>query len=156
MPGDLQTFLTKIEVGTLPKYPELSPCWYWTAHTSMGYGTLGEKTWGEKYAHRWSYKHHHGPLPEGHEVRHKCDERACVNPDHLESGTHLENVYDMLKRNETAFRRCVTNETAKLIIERRKAGVKLKQLSEDFKISTRTVGRITRGESKYISLLNAV
>jgi hypothetical protein len=33
-------------------------------------------------------------------VRHKCDNRACINPEHLELGTYKDNVQDQ-KRNNT-------------------------------------------------------
>jgi hypothetical protein len=33
--------------------------------------------------HRWSYQHHRGPIPDGHEVHHTCGVRHCVNPEHL-------------------------------------------------------------------------
>lgn len=161
MPRDiptLETFLNRIEVGTAPVRPELTPCWHWAGARGFGgYGILGPRTWGEKYAHRWSFKHYHGALPEGHEVRHKCDERQCVNPDHLESGTHADNINDMLVRNQFAFRRVADNNTAMEIRARRAAGSSYKQLRDEYKISLRTVGRIVRAESKYVNMLvNAV
>lgn len=52
------------------------------------YGTGGERI----YAHRWSYEHHVGPIPEGLVLDHLCRVRNCVNPDHLEPVTHAENI----------------------------------------------------------------
>lgn len=49
-------------------------------------------------AHRHAYREHHGPIPPGTVVRHKCDNPRCINPDHLELGTQADNVQDMIDR----------------------------------------------------------
>lgn len=41
---------------------------------------------------------HHGDIPDGMVVRHKCDNPSCTNPDHLELGTRRQNVMDKIKR----------------------------------------------------------
>lgn len=48
--------------------------------------------------HRFVYEQMFGEIPEGHVIRHKCDVRACINPEHLESGTQKQNVYDAINR----------------------------------------------------------
>lgn len=45
-------------------------------------------------AHRFIYEEHVGPIPFGLLVRHKCDVRKCINPDHLELGTNADNSND--------------------------------------------------------------
>lgn len=62
-------------------------CLEWTDEpNSGGYGSL--RVEGVKVlAHRYSYEMYHGPIPDGHEVHHKCLNRICVNPDHLETKT---------------------------------------------------------------------
>lgn len=49
-------------------------------------------------AHRYSWARVNGPIPEGHLIRHKCDNPKCVNADHLEVGTYTDNVADMDQR----------------------------------------------------------
>ena len=70
----------------------LVDCWIWKlSHSKLGYGRinyLGKAS----YAHRVSYMIYKGPIPKGLELDHKCRNRSCVNPDHLEPITHTENV----------------------------------------------------------------
>jgi hypothetical protein len=44
------------------------------------------------YAHRYSYERVHGAIPRGLEIDHLCENRACINVDHLRAVTHLENM----------------------------------------------------------------
>lgn len=72
-------------------------CWLWIGScNTSGYGIftgLGERT-----AHRYSWVHHNGPIPEGMHVLHECDRPECVNPKHLRLGTHQDNMRDLRER----------------------------------------------------------
>lgn len=73
-------------------------CWEWKKPSaSHGYGCLNVK--GKSIlAHRYSYELHKGKIPDGLDICHSCDNRKCVNPDHLWTGTHRENMMDCLKK----------------------------------------------------------
>jgi hypothetical protein len=74
----------------------LSGCWIWQGATQrrQGYGTVGygDRTW---LAHRLSWTGRHGPIPAGKILCHRCDERRCVNPDHLFLGDWRLNMADL-------------------------------------------------------------
>ena len=73
-------------------------CWNWTGWTSSaGYGMIGNND-KDRGAHRCSWELSNGPIPKGLCVLHKCDNRRCVNPDHLFLGTKGDNNRDRVKK----------------------------------------------------------
>lgn len=82
-------------------------------------------------------------------VRHICDVRLCVNPDHLELGDAIDNVTDMLQRNENAFGRKISNKQKEEILELRKAGETYIEIAEKYNVSRRTIEKICLGKRKY-------
>jgi hypothetical protein len=73
-------------------------CWEWQGCTRGGYGRFALNK-SAKSAHRISYYWHKGFIEENHVVMHLCDNRRCVNPDHLRSATQKENVHDCINKN---------------------------------------------------------
>jgi len=71
------------------------PCVLWPYYKCAdGYGRL--RMAGERRAHRAIFTLCKGQIPTGHVVMHTCDIPACVNPHHLEVGTHKDNTADMM------------------------------------------------------------
>lgn len=67
-------------------------CWDWaSAKTDCGYGSFWDGT-RKVYAHRWSYEQLRAEIPEGLCIDHLCQNRACVNPWHLEPVTTSVNI----------------------------------------------------------------
>ncbi len=63
-------------------------CWEWNGGINgAGYGSSGGRG-----AHRIAYEMAFGPIPDGLEIDHLCRNTICVNPDHLEAVTKLENL----------------------------------------------------------------
>ena len=81
---DLARFMRKVVVDP-------SGCWLWTGWTNGKYGGFAFGT-HKVYAHRVSYQHYVGPMPEGYTIDHLCKVKLCVNPEHLEAVTYHENL----------------------------------------------------------------
>lgn len=77
------------------KKDEKSGCLVWSGCVDKdGYGKVRVNLNGKLVflAHRMAYIHFVGEIPDGMELDHKCRNRSCVNHEHLEPVTHIENV----------------------------------------------------------------
>lgn len=81
----------------------IDDCWIWQKFKNNdGYGSI----WVEDKiyrTHRLAYLLWIGEIPYNVCVCHKCDNRACINPDHLWIGSHIENMQDMVKKKRTLY-----------------------------------------------------
>lgn len=102
-----------------------SGCWIWTARLDRrGYGRFrhGDRNAG---AHRVAYELYRSTVPGSAYVLHRCDNRACVNPDHLYLGTHADNMRDLGLRSIPKRNRVQINSYEPLNIEQRRPRSKL-------------------------------
>ena len=122
-------------------------CWNWTGNTFGGEGGsgYGRMTIDGKnaVAHRVSYQHFKGDIPEGLFICHSCDNRLCINPDHLNPGTHTENMNDMVRAGHSS--RGERNGQALLTKE---DVVEIKKLISSNKVTYRRIGKMF-GVSRY-------
>lgn len=131
-------------------------CWRWTAGIGKsGYGAfkVGNRMEG---AHRLSYAIANGPIPggEGYHgtcVLHKCDNRACVRPDHLFLGTARDNAHDRGAKDRAFYRpglrspTCVHSaETRARVFELRATGLSQDAIAARTGMSQSHVSRILR------------
>jgi len=85
--------MTLLERFTAKYRLDENGCWIWQASKlKSGYGVFtdfGRKT---VTAHRWSYRHYKGEIPNGLVIDHICRQPSCVNPNHLQAIPQSQNI----------------------------------------------------------------
>lgn len=126
-------------------------CWNWSGVLhKQGYGMIRSGR-TQHLTHRASYTVFKGDIPQGMFVCHRCDNRRCVNPDHLFLGTVQDNQLDMKNKGRSVFgERC---STAKLkeadvlkILSMKNSGMTGRAIAKAFNVSPSLVCMIAKGK----------
>lgn len=149
-------------MNRIVRVPEAG-CWLFTgALNESGYGIVGKGSRGAGVdrAHRITYQHYVGPIPDSLFVCHHCDVPSCCNPEHLFIGTNDENMRDCRAKGRDAKppkNPHVVGEVhpghkliAAQVLEMRALRAKghtLRSLADRYGIGDPTVHRITTGKS---------
>ncbi len=131
-------------------------CWMWIgAMFQHGYGHFSSRYAGRKWidcAHRVSWQLHHGEIPRGLFVCHKCDTPRCVNPNHLFLGTSKENTQDAVSKDrmhrpfgEKSNGAKLTEADVRKILAMHASGMSARAIARDFPVGGQSVRNIIRG-----------
>jgi hypothetical protein len=130
-------------------------CWRWIgASRGIGYGAV--KVGGRVVdAHRYAWVVFNGPIPAGMQVLHRCDNRACVNPAHLELGDARKNRADAIARGAVdpvasarARRRPLHPGTLSRIVREYDGGVSIRQLTVKHNVPSTTLRRLLQAQGR--------
>jgi len=97
--------------------------------------------------HRLSYMVHIGDVPQGMCVMHSCDNRSCINPEHLSVGTRKQNTQDMIAKGRCSRRtgKGRGKLTAEEVNQIRNSKLSSYKLAEIYPVSAAHIRRIKRG-----------
>ncbi len=135
------------------KVRKTSTCWLWVgSKNKWGYGSISNGHKSLK-AHRVALELLGEKIPRGMCVLHRCDTRACVNPNHLSIGTTQDNINDRNAKGRQA--RGASSGRSRLsesdVIKMRELhsnnGARPCELGKMFGVTQQQAGRVIRGAS---------
>lgn len=102
-------YVSKKKVKDIEYIINSNGCHICISHNSIGRGTVSYPTvyrYGKTWSvHRYVCETEKGPVPKGMDVLHSCDNRKCINIEHLSMGTRKENMADMFAKNRAPTRK---------------------------------------------------
>lgn len=128
-------------------------CWLWVgAIHNKGYGGINLRKHIKIAAHVFSFVIHYGTKPKGLHVLHRCDVPNCVRPDHLFTGTSVDNVKDMVAkgRNMRGDKHYAAKLSVKKVLEilrKHEAGISGKDLAIQYGVSSTTISAAISGRT---------
>jgi len=146
-----ERFFAKTRRAEREVKPSIGACLIWTGATRNGYGHFAMQG-GPMYAHRVAFNLARGRAPRsGFDVRHRCDDRRCVEPSHLIEGRRKANVRDAVRQGRHAHgekhgNAKLTRDQVKKIRARRAAGERVRVVAASFGVSQSAVSMITSGK----------
>jgi hypothetical protein len=127
--------------------------------TTFGYGIFSAEGKSVR-AHRYAWEMVHGPIPRGLFACHRCDNRKCVNPDHLFLGTSRDNMHDMIAKGRARYpghpesskgerngNARLTESQAIEIIQELSTGTCARRLAERYGVTPAMIGHIKHGRN---------
>ena len=151
--SDISRFNAKFTAGSQ------NECWPWKGTVaSNGYGlfSFSGRANGNVGAHRISWllaqDSAHASIGRGTDICHKCDNRICVNPNHLFQGTHRDNMFDAFYKGilkpfqpmhgEQNPRATLTAHSVKEIRALASAGMKQRDIASKFGVRQAAVWNV--------------
>lgn len=97
---------------------------------------------------RLFYEKYVGTIPSGQVIRHKCDNRTCINPDHLIPGTTKDNSQDMVDRDRSLYgeRHSLAKLTWSSVKEIRSSEMTNTGLAKKFNVTPTTIGYVRKNK----------
>jgi hypothetical protein len=137
-------FWSKVNKVTSTFY-NVTCCHEWTASVdTAGYGQI--RNGKLALAHRLVWEMLVGPIPDGEQVLHRCDNRRCVNQDHLFLGTNDDNIADKVAKGRASRLKGATNGNSKLtdtqVLEIRTAIGSQRAIARQYGVNQRLVWAI--------------
>lgn len=130
---------------------EQTGCREWLLSTNhRGYGQM---RWAGKVrrTHRLAWLAERGPIPDGMQVCHHCDNRRCINVDHMFIGTNADNVADRHRKGRSYLGSGERHPDAKLtwekVAEIRQSSETNRMLAFVYGVSPRTIRSIRHCET---------
>lgn len=137
-------------------------CWEWSGARVEGYGSFYVRPGLSVKAHRAAWMlAAGGDVPVGMMLCHRCDNPACVCPEHLFPGTARDNLRDASRKGRLAYsderRRARSGEgnpfarltwaAAREIRARRAAGATYRELCDAFGVGSGTIAAVLTGRT---------
>lgn len=127
-------------------------CWWWMGSSvekddARGlFGVDGRTV----LAHRFALADSLGrDISPGLCCRHKCDNTLCMNPKHLEEGTHADNMRDKVRRGRCpkTNKQKLSLQKAKEIRTKYKNGTKVEMLAKEYGTINATIYHVLQGRT---------